>query len=132
MRSRLKPRCEPNIPELTSQEKLDGLKSKILDGQFTTHIKASHVPIISPNEVFEALVKTNRQAANAIDGWTKDMLLQVIDIDREIAVYLGVLLHWALTTQSPPSAAMYLSSHAASRYQNLMVASVRSQSPPSY
>jgi hypothetical protein len=37
-------------PELTSQEKLDGLKSKILDGQFTTHIKASHVPIISPNE----------------------------------------------------------------------------------
>jgi hypothetical protein len=102
MRSRLKPRCEPNIPELTSQEKLDGLKSKILDGQFTTHIKASHVPIISPNEVFEALVKTNRQAANAIDGWTKDMLLQVIDIDREIAVYLGVLLHWALTHSITP------------------------------
>lgn len=84
--------------ELTFAQKVDGIKKKIkAEPEFKTSIARESVPMISPNEVNEALARANRQASQNIDGFSKDLLTQAISHDSEIASLLGQYLHWILT-----------------------------------
>jgi hypothetical protein len=53
------------------------------------------------NEVVQAIRKMSRQAATAIDSWTKDMLLTMINVDKEITSLLGGTLHFILASHGP-------------------------------
>ena len=86
-----------DAPELPHTEKVQGFKNKILDGDFRTSIPRATIPLISGTEVRAALSKASNQAANAIDGWSKTLLEQAINIIDDIAVQIGEVLHWILT-----------------------------------
>jgi len=89
--------------ELTPQEKVDGFKKKVIEhSDFVHKFPPKQIPIISTAEVTKAISKLNRQAAEAVDGYTKDLLSQAINSDREIATELGVLLHHILTSPLSP------------------------------
>jgi hypothetical protein len=83
--------------ELSFDEKVDQMKKKILDGNFSSTIPKENIPIVTAHEVTKAIRKANRNAANAIDGWTKELLSQAVSCDIEIANLLGVFLSWILT-----------------------------------
>ena len=57
-----------------------------------------NVPMFSDEEILNATKSLNRQAATAIDGYTKDLLLQAFEQDASIISLFGTLLHWILTT----------------------------------
>ena len=56
------------------------------------------MPMFSDEEILNATKSLNRQAATAIDGYTKDLLLQAFEQDASIISLFGTLLHWILTT----------------------------------
>jgi hypothetical protein len=60
------------------------MKQKILEGNFISSIPKQNIPLISSAEVLKAITKANNQASNAVDAWTKDLLLQATSVDNEI------------------------------------------------
>jgi hypothetical protein len=52
--------------ELSFDEKVDQMKKKILDGNFSSTIPKENIPIVTAHEVTKAIRKANRNAANAI------------------------------------------------------------------
>jgi hypothetical protein len=60
--------------DMSTHEKHTRLKTKILDGAFTSPFPTQQIPLISRAEVLTALKKANKNASNAVDGWTKDLL----------------------------------------------------------
>ena len=92
--------------ELTFQQKLEGLRKKFLprnDDLVYTSFPLQTVPPFSSQEVFNALQSANRQAANCIDGISKDLLMAAVDHNREILQLLANLLHWMLSNKLTPS-----------------------------
>ena len=57
-----------------------------------------NVPMFSDEEILNATKSLNRQAATAIDGYTKDLLLQAFEQDASIISLFGTLIHWILKT----------------------------------
>ena len=80
--------------DMPFEAKVNGLRSKILEGNFTSDIERKNVPAFSTKEVERAINSANRQASNAIDGYTKDLLQQAIHVDPEITQLLAEFLHW--------------------------------------
>ena len=80
------------------------MKTKILpaDAADGTPIPVRHVPAFTGGEVVSALRGSNRQAAKALDGWTRDLLLQAISADETIADDVAILLHRLLCTSISP------------------------------
>jgi ribonuclease HI len=91
-------------PELPFDEKVTKMKTKILaaEGADDAPIPFRHVPAFTGGELVSALRSSNRQAAKALDGWTKDLLLQAISADETIADDVAVLLHRLLCTSISP------------------------------
>jgi hypothetical protein len=58
--------------------------------------------------VLKAITKANNQASNAVDAWTKDLLLQATSVDNEITNLLGQFLTWLLTDASPHTRSFFL------------------------
>jgi ribonuclease HI len=86
-----------DAPELPFDAKVEGMKKKILDGNFSCNIPRQTVPLFSPAEVTQALRKCSNQAANAVDGWSKRLLEQAISVNPEIPQLLADMLHFILT-----------------------------------
>jgi ribonuclease HI len=91
-----------DLPQMEFDAKVTGMQQKILDGSFTTSIPRKTVRPISGTEVTEAMRRCNRQAANAVDGWSRTLLEQAFSVDSEVASMLGNLLHWILTAEMSP------------------------------
>ena len=91
-----------DAPDVSHEEKVAGMQRKILPGDFTSSIPQQTVPMINALEVLTALGKCSRQAANAIDAWSRTLLQQAIDFDNEIATMIGELLHHILCAQHSP------------------------------
>ncbi|MCP4902186.1 MAG: hypothetical protein GY906_34905 [bacterium] len=91
-----------DAPDIPHDEKVQGMKEKLLDGDFTTSIERRNVPLIPGTEVVDALSKCSKQAANAVDGWSRRLLEQAISVDGEIASMVGNLLYWILTAKLTP------------------------------
>lgn len=88
--------------EATLQQKIDTLKSKLIPiNPSPSSFPMAMVPMISTAEFNKALYKTNRQASNAIDGWSKDLLLQACEFDSEISTMFAQFLHFFITAQLP-------------------------------
>lgn len=94
--------------DIPFDEKVKLMKEKVLDGTFTSSIPRTTVPLITSFEVTKAVKKASKNASNAIDGWTKSLLLQAMDCDPEIANLLGVFLHWLLTDCSETTRQFFL------------------------
>jgi ribonuclease HI len=86
-----------DAPEMPFEEKVEGMKKKLLQGSFSSDIPRKTVPLFSPAEVAKALRKCSNQAANAIDGWSKRLLEQAISVNPDILQLLGDMLHFVLT-----------------------------------
>lgn len=91
-----------DLPQMAFDDKVTGMQQKILDGSFATSIPRKTVRPISGVEVTEALRRCNKQAANAVDGWSRRLWEQAISVDSEIAGMLGNVLHWILTADISP------------------------------
>jgi ribonuclease HI len=94
--------------DMSTHEKHTLLKTKILDGAFTSPFPTQQIPLISPAEVLTALKKANKNASNAVDGWTKDLLFQAINFDIEIANLLGQLFTWLMQDASHKTKSFFL------------------------
>ena len=88
-----------DAPDIPHEEKVDKMKQKSLDGDFVTNIDREQVRMFSSSEVQDAIHKVNKDAANAIDGWTKDLIVQAAEVNSEIYALLADLLHWLLTAE---------------------------------
>jgi len=53
------------------------------------------------DEVIKAIRKLSRQAATAIDAWTKDLLLAIVLADSENTALLATLLHMVMMSHGP-------------------------------
>lgn len=89
-------------PEVPHAEKVEGMKKKILPGAFQTSIDRKTVPMFSNTEVANALSKCSKQAANAVDGWSRRLLEQAISVNREILSLLANLLHFIMCEPLSP------------------------------
>ena len=87
-----------DTPDIPHEAKVTQIEKKLLDGDFTSSITHERVPSFSPQEVEQALTSCNKQAANAIDGWTAQLLMQAAEVNNEIYTMIADTLHWILTT----------------------------------
>jgi hypothetical protein len=97
-----------DTPDIPFEQKVPLMKQKILEGNFISSIPKQNIPLISSAEVLKAITKANNQASNAVDAWTKDLLLQATSIDNEITNLLGQFLTWLLTDASPHTRSFFL------------------------
>lgn len=90
--------------EIPFHDKVEVFKAKIL--QRTSEVPQLNfpmttIPAFSANELKVAITKLNRQAALAIDGWSKDLFTQAIEHDNEILPLLADFLHWLVSAPIP-------------------------------
>lgn len=88
--------------EMPYEMKLKTLQLKLTGSSVTTNTATfvrETIPFISAAEVRTALSRCNRQAATAIDGYTKDILMASIEDNAEIAGLLADFLHWIITSE---------------------------------
>ena len=88
--------------ELTFEQKVATFSKKIVSTHSevdTPKFAPEQIPLISPIEVTMAINSLNRQAANAIDGWTKELLQQAISQDEEISCMIAEFLYWMISTK---------------------------------
>ena len=61
------------------------------------------VPQFPEFDVLTCINKLSRNAATAIDGWTRDLLKSATDIDPSIAADLGLITSWIAMSHAPES-----------------------------
>mgnify|MGYP001613478373 FL=1 len=100
-----------DAPELSFKQKVEGLKKKYLgrnEDLVYSSFPQQTVPPFSPAEVRGAIQNANRQAANCIDGLTKDLLNSAVEHNEEILQLLAHYLHWTLTAAHSPKFSNFL------------------------
>ena len=68
------------------------------------HFDALRVSMVAPfteEQVFTGLRKMSRNAATAIDGWTRDLLMIAISVNRSIGEDIGVILAQIVMSHAP-------------------------------
>lgn len=85
--------------ELTFTEKCNIFTNKVLSTPVVTQhtFPVQTLPMFSTSEVIQAASRLNRQSAQAVDGYTKDLIISAFDHDAEICAMWGEMLHWILT-----------------------------------
>jgi Reverse transcriptase (RNA-dependent DNA polymerase)/Reverse transcriptase-like len=74
------------------EKKLQDIRSKFIPRQQLVHkLTTTNTVSYDTATVITVAKKLPRNAVNCIDGWTKDLLLQTINIDASIAEHIGVL-----------------------------------------
>lgn len=90
-------------PELDFETKLEELKKKIIPTHHEPlHIELEDIPMITIEEVEESIRRLNRQAAPAVDHWSKDHLTAAINFDRSILDDLAIIFTRLLTDRTGP------------------------------
>jgi hypothetical protein len=90
----------------TFEDKLDKLKKKLIepiaatdpieDARLRVEAKTLRVKTFDASHIRKAIRALSRQAAVAIDGWTRTLLEQAVNCDESIADDLAVLMTWTL------------------------------------
>lgn len=83
--------------EMPFTEKVESLKSKLNSATRTKVVPPTDIPMFSTSETLHAIRSLNRQAATAIDGWTRDHLEAAVRADPSIVDDLGAFMHLILT-----------------------------------
>jgi hypothetical protein len=90
----------------TSRDTFDQRVSK-LQQKFPSRVdsfeaaKPIAVSKFTDDEIFTAIKKMSRQAATAVDAWTKDLFTAMINVDREILSLLSGALNFILMSHGP-------------------------------
>ena len=84
--------------DMSFEQKVEGMKKKIIgDTGFKTKVERKNVPMFSTSEIVTALRKQNKQAATAVDGWTRQLIESAVNVNIDVATKIGQLLHFIIT-----------------------------------